>query len=115
MKILSQKSGLIASLVIFEIIAQYFLQRAIKVKKRWYKNHLLLLGMFAQILMTFLYFLILKSGYSLAIANTLIDGGGALGIVLLGYFVFNQKLTPMQLLAVIITMVGVLLLGIFDN
>ena len=65
--------------------------------------------------MTFIYFLVLKSGYSLAIANTLIDGGGALGIVLLGYFVFKQKLSPIQMLAVFITMVGVILLGIFDN
>ena len=115
MKILSRKTSLIASLVVFEIVAQYFLQRAVNVKKRWYKNHLLLLGIFGQVLMSLIYFLVLKSGYSLAIANTLIDGGGALGIVLLGYFVFNQKLSLIQALAVFITMVGVILLGIFDN
>ena len=115
MKMLSQKSGLVGALITFEIVSQYFLQRAVKVNKKWYNNSNLLIGVLGQILMAFVYFAVLKSGYRLAIANTLIDGGGALGIVLLGYFVFKQKLNPMQLLSVFITMFGVILLGIFDN
>jgi multidrug transporter EmrE-like cation transporter len=115
MKFLSRSGIFITAMIISEIISQYFLQKAVIVKKEWYKNWYLYAGLIGQLLMAGLYFLVLKSGYSLAIANTLIDGGGALGIVLLGYYIFNQKLSHKQLLAVIITIIGVVLLGIFDK
>ena len=114
MKITPGSIGLVGALIAFEIASQFFLQKAIKIKQKWYKNHFLLLGVFGQVLMALIYFAVLRSGFSLAIANTLIDGGGSLGIVLLGYYVFKQKLNPMQLLSVFITMVGVIMLGIFD-
>ena len=103
----------IGIMVLAEIITQYFLQKGSKGKLS-FKNTNLLLGLIVGFFINIFYFLILKSGYSLAIANTLIDGGGALGIVILGYLVFKQKLSYKQLIAVIVTMIGVIMLGIFE-
>ena len=114
MKLLSQSSTIIFSMVAFEIVAQYFIQIAVNINTFWYKNIYLYIGLICEILMALLYYLLLKSGYSLAIANTIIDGGGALGIVLLGYLVFKQKITMKQFIAILITLIGVILLGIFE-
>jgi multidrug transporter EmrE-like cation transporter len=103
----------IGVMVLSEIITQYFLQKGVKGNMSL-KNTNLILGLIIGFFINVFYFLVLKSGFSLAIANTLIDGGGALGIVILGYLVFKQKLSYKQILAVVVTMVGVLMLGIFE-
>jgi drug/metabolite transporter (DMT)-like permease len=109
-----QGSLFISLMVIFEIISQYFIQKSVDVPTTWYKNTNLWLGLFGQLIMSSLYYLVLKSGYSLAIANTLIDGGGALGIILLGYFIFKQKISRKQIIAILITMIGVIMLGLSE-
>ena len=101
-------------MVIFEIISQYFIQKSVDVPITWYKNTNLWLGLIGQLIMSSLYYLVLKSGYSLAIANTLIDGGGAVGIILLGYFIFKQKISRNQIIAILITMIGVIMLGLSE-
>lgn len=106
---------LMITMVAFEIISQYFLQKGVNYKKIYFKNKYLYFGILGQLLMTLLYFFVLKSGYSLAIANTLIDGGGALGIVLLGYFVFKQKISLLQSLGVALTIIGVVILGMAEK
>ena len=103
----------VAIMILSEILSQYFLQKGSSGNIS-FKNTNLLLGLTIGVFINVFYFLILKSGYSLAIANTLFDGGGALGIVILGYLVFKQKLSYKQLFAVIVTMIGVLMLGIFE-
>jgi len=104
----------ISFMVIFEIISQYFIQRSVNIPTTWYKNTNLWLGLIGQLIMSSLYYLVLKSGYSLAVANTLVDGGGALGIILLGYFIFKQKISHKQLMAIFITMFGVIMLGVSE-
>ena len=110
----SQGSIFIAFMIIFEIISQYFIQKSVNIPTIWYKNVNLYIGLLGQLIMSSLYYLVLKSGYSLAIANTLIDGGGALGIILLGYFIFKQKISHRQLMAIFITMFGVIMLGVSE-
>ena len=114
MKLLSSSSLIISSMITSEIVSQYFIQKAVNIHTKWYKNKFLMVGFVGQLIMSLLYYFLLKSGYSLAIANTLIDGGGALGIILLGYFVFKQKITMKQLFAILLTLIGVILLGIFE-
>ena len=109
-----QGSLFISLMVIFEIISQYFIQKSVDVPITWYKNTNLWLGLIGQLIMSSLYYLVLKSGYSLAIANTLIDGGGAVGIILLGYFIFKQKISRKQIIAILITMIGVIMLGLSE-
>jgi len=109
-----QGSLFISLMVIFEIISQYFIQKSVNIPTTWYKNTNLWLGLIGQLIMSSLYYLVLKSGYSLAVANTLIDGGGALGIILLGYFIFKQKISLKQIIAIIITMIGVIMLGLSE-
>ena len=104
----------ISLMVIFEIISQYFIQKSVDVPATWYKNTNLWLGLIGQLIMSSLYYLVLKSGYSLAVANTLIDGGGALGIILLGYFIFKQKISRKQIIAILITMIGIVMLGLSE-
>ena len=104
----------ISLMVIFEIISQYFIQKSVDVPITWYKNTNLWLGLIGQLIMSSLYYLVLKSGYSLAVANTLIDGGGALGIILLGYFIFKQKISRKQIIAILITMIGIVMLGLSE-
>lgn len=112
----SKNHGLlfISFMVIFEIISQYFIQKSVDVPITWYKNTNLWLGLIGQLIMSSLYYLVLKSGYSLAVANTLVDGGGALGIILLGYFIFKQKLSRKQIIAILITMIGIIMLGLSE-
>ncbi len=115
MKIISKGSMLISTMIAFEIISQYFLQKGVSIKKSVFKNKFLYLGLLGQLLMSLIYFFVLKSGYSLAIANTLIDGGGALGIVLLGYFIFKQKISLIQSIGVALTIIGVVILGMSEK
>lgn len=98
----------------FEIISQYFLQKATKVPGSWFRNKNLWYGIIGQMIMGALYFLVLKSGYSLAVANTMVDGGGAIGIILLGYYIFNQHISTKQFIAIGITMVGVLAISFLE-
>ena len=55
--------------------------------------------------------MMLNLGVDLAVANTLIDGGGAVGIVLLGFLVFKQKLTVKQMVGILLTIFGVILIS----
>ena len=100
-------------MIIFEILTQYFLQKGVK-KSMSFNNINMMIGILLGLFINVFYFLVLKSGYSLAIANTLIDGGGAIGIILLGFIIFKQVLSKKQLLGVIITMIGVLILGLSE-
>ena len=98
-------------MIIFEILTQFFLQKGVN-KSFSLKNTNMIIGVLLGFFINVFYFLVLKSGYSLAIANTLIDGGGAVGIILLGYIIFKQILSKKEILGVVITMLGVMILAI---
>lgn len=100
---------LIIIMIFFEVISQYYLQKA--TKKKTLLNFDLILGLLFQTLFGFVYFFILKNGFSLAIANTLVDSGGAIAIIFLGFFIFKQKLTLKQIIGIFIIMCGVILIS----
>ena len=61
----SQGSIFIFFMIIFEIVSQYFLQKSVNTHIIWYKNANLYIGLLGQLIMSSLYYLVLKSGYSL--------------------------------------------------
>lgn len=98
-------------MILSEVLSQFLLQKGAQFKKISFKNINLLAGLLFQVVWGFFYFILLKNGWSLAIANALVDGGGALAIVILGWVVFKQKLTLKQLVGVLIIICGGVLLS----
>lgn len=98
--------GTIALIIIFETLAQYFLQRSVK-----HKNDItLIVGMIVYAIVGFIYYKILKDKTKLAIANSLWNAGTALSITILGYLIFDQKITLKQGIGIFMVTTGALLL-----
>jgi multidrug transporter EmrE-like cation transporter len=97
-------------MVICEITTQFFLQKGVN-KKMSIKNINMVIGLAIGFFINVFYFMMLNLGVDLAVANTLIDGGGAVGIVLLGFLVFKQKLTVKQMVGILLTIFGVILIS----
>ena len=108
---MKNQTKLLASLmVICEIATQFFLQKGVN-KKISIKNINLVIGLLIGFFINVFYFMMLNLGVDLAVANTLIDGGGAVGIVLLGFLVFKQKITVKQMVGILLTIFGVILIS----
>lgn len=108
---MKNKTKLLAFLMIAcEIMAQFFLQKGVN-KKMSFKNINMVIGLLIGFFINVFYFMMLNLGVDLAVANTLIDGGGAVGIVLLGFLVFKQKLSVKQMVGILLTIFGVILIS----
>jgi multidrug transporter EmrE-like cation transporter len=108
---MKNKTKLLAFLMIVcEIMTQFFLQKGVN-KKMSIKNINMVIGLLIGFFINVFYFMMLNLGVDLAVANTLIDGGGAVGIVLLGFLVFKQKITVKQMVGILLTIFGVILIS----
>lgn len=97
---------LIISIILVEIISQYLLEKSITGD-----NTLLYLGMLFYALVGYIYYLILKSGEKLAIANSIWNASSTIGVAIVGYFIFKQKLSFIQVMGLLLTLVGVYLIS----
>ena len=106
----TQTKALAFLMIVCEILAQFFLQKGVN-KKMSIKNINMVIGLAIGFFINVFYFMMLNLGVDLAVANTLIDGGGAIGIVLLGFLIFKQKITAKQMVGILLTIFGVILIS----
>ena len=95
------------AIIATETAAQYFLQKRVKDKN----NVLIMLGVVFYAVVAALYYMLLKDGSTLAMANSLWNAGTEISVALVGFFLFGQKLSIKQITGLILTIVGVNLLG----
>ena len=92
----------------FETIAQYFLQKRVKIPNNIY----LILGALFYIGVALGYYLILKRGVKMAVSDALFNAGSQLTIGLIGFFIFGQKLTYKQIIGIVMILIGVKLAAV---
>jgi uncharacterized membrane protein len=97
---------IILSLIATETAALYFIQGAADNGLQSY----LVLGVFIYVFIPILYFLLLKKGDEVGIANIAFNAGTNISVLFMGYLFYNQKLTKKQLLGVLAIIIGTLLL-----
>ena len=102
------KTWILLILIIFlETLAQYFLERKVKTKDVKY----LLSGIVAYAGVAYIYYLMLKAGSKLAIANAFWNAGTGLTVTIVGWLMFGQKLTMRQLVGLVVTTIGITILN----
>lgn len=94
--------ALLALIVATETSAQYFIQKKINIKDNTY----LIIGVVLYGMVGAIYYNILKRGKKLAVANTLWNAGTEITVAILGFFLFKQKLSYKQILAIVLIVVA---------
>ena len=80
--------GLLIIIICLETLAQYFLERRVKTKDVRY----LLSGIVAYAGVAYVYYLMLRSGNKLAVANAFWNAGTGLTVTIVGWLMFGQNL-----------------------
>ena len=99
--------ALLILIIACETTAQYFLQQKIKLNN----NIFLLIGIILYALVGLIYYTILTNGKKLAVANSLWNAGTEVSVAILGFLFFKQTLTKRQVIGIILTIIGMNLLG----
>lgn len=102
-------AGIIGTLIATEATAQYVLKKYTSGKVKQYA--LLIVGFILYGLVGLGYQRLLDTGESLAMANILWQGATVVIMGTLGYFVFGEKLTTKEIIAI----VGIVLLLAMNN
>ena len=98
---------LLIIIIVTESSAQYFLQERTKTNENVY----LIVGVLLYAAVGAIYSVILNRGKKLAIANSFWNAGSEITVALLGFFVFGQKLSKVQMVGIGLILIGVNLLG----
>lgn len=98
---------LLLFIIFSETIAQYFL----RVNVDSNNNLNLIIGMLFYCLVGYIYFLLLQNGKKLAIANSFWNAGTGITVALTGYLFFKETLDYIQIIGLILTIIGITLLG----
>jgi len=95
---------ILIGIVGMESFAQYFLQKQVNTS-----THMMYLigGMICYSAVAFGYYLILKSGVKLALADALFNAGSQFMVSIIGFFVFGQHLTYKQMSGILLILLGV--------
>ena len=98
---------LLILIISLETLAQFFLEKRVKTDNFMY----LLSGILAYGTLAYVYYLLLNHGNKLAIANAFWNAGTGLTVTIIGWLLFDQKLSNKQILGLLITTVGITLLN----
>jgi|TARA_B100000795_G_scaffold268792_1_gene256531 multidrug transporter EmrE-like cation transporter len=94
---------ILIGIVGLESLAQYFLQKQVKSTNMLY----LIGGSICYSCVALGYYLILKSGVKMALADAFFNAGSQLMITIIGFFIFGQRLNYKQMLGIIFILIGV--------
>jgi multidrug transporter EmrE-like cation transporter len=94
---------ILIGIVGLESLAQYFLQKQVKSTNMLY----LVGGSICYSCVALGYYLILKSGVKMALADAFFNAGSQLMITIIGFFIFGQRLNYKQILGIIFILIGV--------
>jgi len=98
---------LLAMIIPLETLAQYFLEKKVREKDAIY----LILGIVAYGAVAYVYYLMLLAGNKLALANALFNAGTSVSVTVIGWLLFKQTLTTKQLIGLVITIIGIVLIN----
>ena len=98
---------LLVTIICLETLAQFLLEKKVKTKE----TKFLLSGIVAYAGVAYVYYLMLKSGSKLAVANAFWNAGTGLTVTIVGWLMFGQKLTMRQVVGLIITTIGITILN----
>lgn len=89
------------------MLAETFAQTLLKTSVTSNKNttFMILAGTAAYIFVALAYRMVLKDA-PLGIANVLWNAASVLSVFIVGYFVFDEKIVPMQMLGVVLVLLG---------
>ena len=97
----------VGGLILAESAAQYFLQRAVKGPTRLN----LVAGVILYAVVAVVYYVLLRSGDPMALANSVWNAGTEVSIALVGWAFFSQGLTRTQVAGLAVTIAGIQMLG----
>ncbi len=97
---------LLAAIVGCETYAQTLIEKGLKNKEY------LIFGLILYVIVGIIYYLMLKNGSKMAIANALWNAGTTVGVALVGWIAFGQKLQwPFEVSGLVLVVIGVFLMG----
>ena len=103
----ARKVAILAGLIGAESAAQYFLQKA--ADKRGGAN--LAAGAATYAVVGVIYYMLLRTGTGLAMANSIWNAGTEISIAVVGWAFFQQRLSMKQVIGVVIALIGIQLLA----
>jgi multidrug transporter EmrE-like cation transporter len=101
---------LLFAIIIVETIGAIFLNKASKNGN----NILLLLGIIAYIFVAILFYWLVKLEKNMAIVNTIWQAANIVIVTTISYFIFKENLNNMQILGIILSCVGILLINYYS-
>jgi len=93
---------LLVLIITLEALAQYYLQKHVYLSK--YRH--LIFGTLLYGAIAYTYYHILKTGQNIIVVTTLWSMGSIIIGALVGFFLFNQKITQKMLLGIILAFIG---------
>ena len=99
-------ASLLAAIVGSETLAQAMIEKGLKRKRD------LFIGLALYVLVGTIYYFMLKNGSKMAIANALWNAGTSVGVAIVGWVMFGQKLQwPFEISGLALIVIGVFLMG----
>lgn len=100
--------GLLILLIVTEIFGELIIQRSNSTNNVYY----LVFGILAYALVGLIFYFYIKNGKSFAVMNIIWQGANIVVLTLLSYFFLKEKLTKVQILGVILTLIGIILVDL---
>ena len=97
---------ILMTLIFTETVALYFIEKTVKTKTTAY----FFLGIFIYVFVPILYYFLLKNGYKVGLANVLFNAGTNITVLLVGYLFYEQKITSLQAIGILVSLLGLWLL-----
>ena len=99
---ISNFNFLLVSIILLETVAQFLIQKHVKITKGPY----LLIGLVSYGLVGLIYYHMLNTGGGMAVSNTLWNIGTIVLVTILGWIIFKQKLSTRSIIGVILAMIA---------
>ena len=100
-------AALLAAVVGSETLAQTMIEKGLKNKRD------LFIGLALYVLVGTIYYFMLVNGSKMAIANALWNAGTSVGVAIVGWIMFGQKLEwPFEISGLALIVIGVFLMGL---
>ena len=100
--------SLLLLLIFTEVLSEYLIKISLT------KNNLkyLYMGIFTYVLVGIIFYFYIKKGESFAVLNTIWQGSNIIVVGLLSYFVLKERLSAKQLLGMLLTLFGIILIDL---
>jgi len=98
---------IVLAIIIMETIAQCSLQKFIQDKNSIY----LLIGLICYNILALLFCSLLQLEKSMNFCNSLWNAGTGITVAIMGYLLFNQQISKLQLFGILLSIIGIYLMN----